>query len=168
MMLIFQNQDKMTQNCQMFTNSGTRTFLLGHFFTSITLKQQHSAMNTSELGSKIQSYFRGLKKYFNGLLHIGFWLGYLLFLIVLLFTISQSNDINSENWSYYFWFIVAIGIIPTVISFYLQWMLPSQPYETKTKKDHILSIFTRLCMYLLYQSYVIVDIYNTYFIISLH
>lgn len=59
-----------------------------------------------------------MQKSFKILLHSGFWLSYLLLVAIVMFAALQGTAIEPGDEAYYFSFIVGIGILPPVISFY--------------------------------------------------
>jgi len=59
-----------------------------------------------------------MKQSIKMLLHLGFWLGYFLLMAIVLFAALQDNDIQPEDYGYFAAFIVGVGIIPPVFSFY--------------------------------------------------
>lgn len=59
-----------------------------------------------------------MKRSLISLLHLGFWLGYLLCLIFLMFVISQWEDVQPEDYQYYAAFFAGVAIVPAVSSFY--------------------------------------------------
>jgi len=59
-----------------------------------------------------------MKKSIKILLHLGFWLGYLFLMAIVLFAASQGQDIDPVDAGYYLSFIAGVGLIPPVISFY--------------------------------------------------
>ncbi len=59
-----------------------------------------------------------LNKSFKVVLHIGFWLAYLVFLAMIMFAALQGREMPPEDRGYYFWFVVGIAIVPTVSAFY--------------------------------------------------
>ncbi len=59
-----------------------------------------------------------MKRSIKTLLHIGFWLGYLIFLLIVGFAAFQGQDLKAEDMGYYASFATGVAIIPPVISFY--------------------------------------------------
>ena len=59
-----------------------------------------------------------MKKSFQILLHLGFWLAYLIFIMIVMFAAFQDKTIPPEDYDYYFWFITGIAIVPPLSSFY--------------------------------------------------
>lgn len=59
-----------------------------------------------------------MKRSLISLLHLGFWLGYLLCLIFLMFVISQWEDVQPEDYQYYAAFFAGVAIVPAISSFY--------------------------------------------------
>lgn len=60
-----------------------------------------------------------MKKSFRILLHTSFWLGYLIFIAIIMFAASQGQDLDFVgDRAYYFWFIFGVAILPPVFSFY--------------------------------------------------
>lgn len=59
-----------------------------------------------------------MKKSFKALLHIGFWIGYLIIVLIILFAAFQGQDIDPNDNAYYFWFAFGIAVVPPVTSFY--------------------------------------------------
>ena len=62
-----------------------------------------------------------IKKSFRILLHAGFWLAHICFILIILFAVSQGVDMKPEDTGYYVSFIFGIAIIPPVTSFYLHY-----------------------------------------------
>ncbi|MEL7426266.1 MAG: histidine kinase, partial [Bacteroidota bacterium] len=62
-----------------------------------------------------------MKRSLISLLHIGFWLGYLLCLIFIMFVISQWEDVQPEDYNYYAAFFAGVAIVPAVFAFYTQY-----------------------------------------------
>jgi two-component system LytT family sensor kinase len=74
-----------------------------------------------------------MKKSFKTLLHIGFWLGYLILIMIIMFAAFQGRDIPPDDYGYYFWFIFGIGIVPPVLSFYSYYYYLFPKYLQKRK-----------------------------------
>lgn len=74
-----------------------------------------------------------MKKSLISLLHLGFWLGYFLCLMFLMFAISQFEDVQPEDYSYYFTFFLGAGILPPLVSFYGNYHYLFERYLQKQK-----------------------------------
>ena len=65
-----------------------------------------------------------MKRSLQFLLHIGFWLGYFLLMAFFLFAMSQGQGEDfdpTDDVGYYLSFIIGIGILPPILSFYLHY-----------------------------------------------
>lgn len=59
-----------------------------------------------------------MKNSFKILLHAGFWLGYCLLVVVIMFAATRGETMEPEDVHYYVCFVLGVGIIPPVLSFY--------------------------------------------------
>ena len=74
-----------------------------------------------------------MKKSFKTLVHIGFWLGYFVLVVIVMFAALQGEDVRPEDYGYYFSFIVGVGILPPIISFYSHYRYLFPRYLQKRK-----------------------------------
>ena len=74
-----------------------------------------------------------MKRSFKILLHCGFWLAHLVFVAMIMFAALNNVDIPPEDRPYYFWFILGIGFIPPIISFYSNYYFLFPRYLQKRK-----------------------------------
>jgi two-component sensor histidine kinase len=81
-----------------------------------------------------------MKRSFEVLLHIGFWLAHLIFVAMIMFAALRNVDIPPQDRAYYFWFITGIGIVPPVLSFYLNYYILFPRYLQKRKVFLSLSV----------------------------
>ncbi len=59
-----------------------------------------------------------LKQSFRTILHIAFWLAYSVVVAIVMFVALQDQDVPPEDGPYYASFILGIGFVPPIISFY--------------------------------------------------
>lgn len=59
-----------------------------------------------------------MKKSIYTLLHLGFWLGYLVLVLIVFFLGTQGEEFEAGDGRYYFSFVTGGAIVPAVISFY--------------------------------------------------
>lgn len=74
-----------------------------------------------------------MKKSFKILLHIGFWLGYLFLMAIVLFAAFRGQDIDPVDSAYYLSFTAGVAIIPPVFSFYSHYYYLFLNYLRKRK-----------------------------------
>ena len=89
-----------------------------------------------------------MKKSFRILLHTGFWLGYLIFIAIIMFAASQGQDLDFEgDRAYYLSFIFGVAILPAVFSFYAHYFYLFPKYLQQRKI--VLSILVGLAICIL-------------------
>lgn len=59
-----------------------------------------------------------MKKSIYTLLHLGFWLGYLVLVLIVMFLGTQGEEFEAGDGRYYFSFVTGGAIVPAVVSFY--------------------------------------------------
>ncbi|MEM6628040.1 MAG: sensor histidine kinase [Bacteroidota bacterium] len=74
-----------------------------------------------------------MKQSFHLLLHITFWLGYLFLVGIIMFAALQGREIPPQDYAYYASFILGVGIIPPVLSFYGHYLYLFSAYLQKRK-----------------------------------
>ena len=79
-----------------------------------------------------------MKRSFKLLLHPTFWLGYIFLVSIIMYAALQDQDIPPADYDYYFSFIVGVGIIPPVLSFYGHYFFVFSRYLQQQKIFHTL------------------------------
>ena len=74
-----------------------------------------------------------MKNSFKILLHLGFWMAYMILIIIIMFAALQDNTIPPEDYAYYFWFVSGVAIIPPLISFYAHYFYLFPKFLQKRK-----------------------------------
>lgn len=72
-----------------------------------------------------------IKQSFLILLHTGFWLGYTLLVLVVMFVVTREVDVQPGDVGYYVAFVMGVAFVPTVLSFYLHYVYLFRNYLQK-------------------------------------
>lgn len=102
-----------------------------------------------------------MKRSFKILLHIGFWLAYLLLVAIVMFAATRGQDGGADDAGYYLSFIFGIAIIPPVLSFYSHYYFLFPRYLQKRKV--LLSVLVGLSLAALsaFVGFLVIKLANT-------
>ncbi len=74
-----------------------------------------------------------MKKSFKFFLHIGLWLSYLLLIAIVMFAALRDRNVEVDDAGYYASFILGVGILPPVLTYYLTYHFLFPNYLQKRK-----------------------------------
>jgi two-component system, LytTR family, sensor kinase len=74
-----------------------------------------------------------MRKSIKTISHVGFWLGYLLFVSIVMFAATQGKEMEPGDTSYYVVFVFGVAIVPAILSFYSHYYFLFSNYLQKRK-----------------------------------